>query len=93
MGSGKFVTRLSFQGSEFTALFNYHLIRMDEAGLLDKIRRNYTYVASEDFGLAGADPLGFDTASFPFLTLLLFIPLSLIVTIFEVLCCRGIRRK
>jgi hypothetical protein len=44
--------------SEFTAIVNYYLHKLDESGTLHKLKRKWTYRPAEEFGFPKAHTLG-----------------------------------
>ena len=58
------------RNSEFTKLFDYHLSMLDEAGLLEKIKKKYFYKPFPyDIDSSKAIVLGFDNVILPFIIL------------------------
>ena len=57
------------KGSEFRGLFNYHLMKMKEAGILDIINSDYLPEPPLVIGVADANPLGYDNLIFPAIVL------------------------
>jgi hypothetical protein len=56
--------------SEFTDFFNYHLLKLQERGVMHKIVRDWSYSPSESYWVPDAISLGYDNTLFPFLILL-----------------------
>ena len=48
------------QNSELTELFNHHLVKMTESGLLQKLRRKWIDPDWQEIGIAEADSLGYE---------------------------------
>ena len=69
--------------AELTEFFNYFLHKMEENGVMRKLRRNWTYVPNEAFWTADAVTLGYDNAAFPFLALAWGIAASIAVLFAE----------
>ncbi len=71
------------KNSELTACLNYHLSQLDESGILFKMRRRWTWRASEEFGIAEAEPLDYENIMFPFCVLVISAAVALILAIAE----------
>ena len=55
------------KGSEFTALFNYHILKMQESGLTQRIKTKWPIRDPDrDFGMTEPIVLGYDNLFFPF---------------------------
>ena len=55
--------------SEFTQLFNYHIAKMDETGVLDALRLSYFPKTIPRKTTSKSKSLGFDNVLFPFIIL------------------------
>ena len=64
--------------SEYAELLNHWLHKFDESGVRDRLWRNWTYQATEEFWVEDAIVLGFNEIFFVFLWILGGIVLSLI---------------
>jgi ABC-type amino acid transport substrate-binding protein len=56
--------------SEFVEYFNHHMHKMQQSGSMNRLDRQWKYLANEDFGFPDAVSLGFNQALFPYLVLL-----------------------
>ena len=52
--------------SEFTALFTYHILKMEQSGLTDRIRHRWMGSADAIYGLPTPPSLGYGSVVFPF---------------------------
>ena len=52
--------------SEFKEIFNYHIMKLFEMGVVDRLRRKYLFRHDEDYGLLDAVSLGYENLFFPF---------------------------
>ena len=61
---------LAFQkGSEFKGVINYHLMKMKEAGIFDRINLDYLPEPPLIIGTGEGNPLGYDNLIFPTIVL------------------------
>ncbi len=71
------------KNSEFTRLFNYHLQKLEESGLMKKLRTKWEERRpADDGGSDEASPLGYDLLVGPFLMLVacgFILPITLVV--------------
>ena len=51
---------------EFTELFNHHIFRLYEMGVMDRLKHKYVDKPNEDFGFPEAIALGYENLLFPF---------------------------
>ena len=58
------------KGSEFRKMFDYHLLKIKEAGIDEKIVTNYAPDPPLQIGIAEAEQLGYDALLFPMILLL-----------------------
>ena len=64
--------------SEYAELLNHWLHKFDESGARDRIWRNWTYQATEEFGVEDAIVLGYNELTFVFLWIMGGVCISLI---------------
>ena len=64
--------------SEYAELLNHWLHKFDESGTRDRIWRNWTYQATEEFGVEDAIVLGYNEVTFVFLWIMGGVVISLI---------------
>jgi hypothetical protein len=84
---------LAFQNDSWLVpLFNFHLLRLREAGFLDTIRRKYVTNRHPVASCADEEgSIGFTKTAAAFAILVLAVPLSLAVALCEVCVVRWIR--
>ena len=58
------------KGSEFRKMFDYHLLKIKEAGIDEKIVTNYAPDPPLQIGISEAEQLGYDALLFPMILLL-----------------------
>ena len=71
------------KGSEFQKMFDYHLLKIKESGMDEKIVTNYAPDSPLQIGIADAEQLGYDFLLFPIVLLLIGSCGALILVIFE----------
>ena len=52
--------------SEFTELFNYHLLKMQETGTVERMKLRWIFNANQEFGMTEAVKLGYENVMLPF---------------------------
>ena len=71
------------KGSEFQRMFDYHLLKIKESGIDEKIVTTYAPDSPLQIGIAEAEQLGYDALLFPTALLLVGSCGALIIVIFE----------
>ena len=71
------------KGSEFQKMFDYHLLKIKESGIDEKIVTNYAPDPPLQIGIAEAEQLGYDALLFPMILLLFGIVGAWILVILE----------
>ena len=71
------------KGSEFCKMFDYHLLKIKESGIDERIVTNYAPDPPLQIGIAEAEQLGYDALLFPIILLLLGICGAWILVILE----------
>ena len=85
--------------SEFTDLFNYHLSKLRESGVMGNTFKKYMYPkpetikALEDALAQTTEELGYGTVLFPFLALTLGSVTALVISLYERLNCFRARKS
>ena len=69
--------------SELRELFNHHLLKMIESGVVKAITKKWLFLPDEVFELHDPAVLGFNNVAFPFLVLLFWIVCSLVLSLIE----------
>ena len=69
--------------SEFTELFNYHLLRRHQSGMILNTFKRWIMRRKEDFEFTEAIPIGYENTAFVFLLLVGAIAVSVILLLFE----------
>ena len=86
-GSIKLILCLGFglqMGSEFREVFNYHLLKLTEHGILKRIYNRWPDTSrNEEFGIAEAATLGFENLLFPFSLLAMGMTAAVVLAAFE----------
>ena len=71
------------KGSEFCKMFDYHLLKIKESGIDERIVTNYAPDPPLQIGIAEAEQLGYDALPFPMILLLFGIVGAWILVILE----------
>ena len=69
--------------SEFTQIFNYHIAKLDETGVLDTLRLKYLQKSLSVANPSKSITLGFNNVLFPFLILMLGILFGVGFSLYE----------
>ena len=69
--------------SEFTELFNYHILKLFEMGVMHRLMQKYVINNNEEYGIAEPITLGYENLFFPFGIILLGAILSVVAIIGE----------
>ena len=62
--------------SEFTELFNYHIMKLFEMGMVDRLMRKHVIKHDKEYGIAEPITLGYENLFFPFGIILLGVILA-----------------
>ena len=54
------------KNSEFTEMFNYHIFKLYEMGVMDRLKHKYVDKPNKEFGFPEAITLGYENLLFPF---------------------------
>ena len=76
------------KGSELTKMFNNNLLKMQESGLINRIKSKWTSNRDQKYEMAGPIVLAFDNLFFPFACLALGIVVAVPITLTEVIVGR-----
>ena len=76
------------KNSEFTSLFTYHILKMEQSGLIDRIRHKWMGSADNIYGLPMPPSLGYESVIFLFALLLFGAIAAGIIIYFEFLVRR-----
>ena len=80
----KFFKAMTFQkDSEFTALFNHHILRMQESGKIAAIRQRRLGQNDKDYEMSEAIVLGYNNVLFPYALPALGVVISVILAVGE----------
>jgi hypothetical protein len=72
------------KNSEFTEFFNFHLYKLKESGMRDRLYSTCMYGANRDFStMADAIPIGYENSVLPFLLFNCGIIASIVTVAFE----------
>ena len=73
------------KGSEFHGIFDYHLMKMKQSGILDKVKSIYLPDPPLTIGISEANQLGYDNLMFPGIVITFGIIGALIILLVEAL--------
>ena len=69
--------------SEFKELFNHHIMKLYEVGVIDRLMRKNVIIQNEEFGIAEAVALGYENVLFPFGIIFLGMVLAVVAIVGE----------
>lgn len=71
------------KNSEFTELFNHHIMKLYEMGVMDRLMRKHVIRHDKQYGLAEPVTLGYENLMFPFGIFILGVVIGGIATVAE----------